>query len=44
MNVSLGSSAGTATVYLYLYDVTPQDVGTLIGAQPYTALGLSPGS
>jgi putative CocE/NonD family hydrolase len=41
---SLGSSADVATVYLYLYDVDPRGVGSLVDMQPYTATGLTPGA
>jgi predicted acyl esterase len=38
---SLGCTASTASVFIYLYDVTPDGVGTLVDVQPYTATGLS---
>ncbi|HKC29426.1 MAG TPA: CocE/NonD family hydrolase C-terminal non-catalytic domain-containing protein, partial [Jatrophihabitans sp.] len=40
VHIRLAASAPTATVFLYLYDVTPAGLGTLIDMQPYTATGL----
>jgi putative CocE/NonD family hydrolase len=43
VHLQLAASAPTATVFLYLYDVTAAGVGTLIDMQPYTATGLQAG-
>jgi predicted acyl esterase len=40
LKIGLASTSRTATVYLYLYDVTTDGVGALIDVQPYTATGL----
>jgi putative CocE/NonD family hydrolase len=39
LRLSLGSSAGRPTVFVYLYDVDSNGLGTLIDFQPYTADG-----
>lgn len=39
VRLSLGSSAGRPTVFVYLYDVDSNGQGTLIDFQPYTASG-----
>jgi predicted acyl esterase len=41
LRVLLGSSASTATVFVYLYDVTAQGQASLVDFQPYTASGLT---
>ncbi len=43
LNLNLASTAHAATIYVYLYDVTADDIGTLVDMQPYTAAGLQPG-
>jgi predicted acyl esterase len=42
LTINLASSSPTATLYLYLYDVSPDGTGTLIDLQAYTATGLNP--
>lgn len=41
LKIGLASTSRTATIYLYLYDVTSDGTGTLIDVQPYTAAGLA---
>jgi hypothetical protein len=41
LRIDVAASAPTVTMYLYLYDVTADGVGTLVDMQPYTATGLS---
>lgn len=41
LHIDVAASAPTVTMYLYLYDVTADGVGTLVDTQPYTATGLS---
>ena len=41
LRIDLAATAPTATLYLYLYDVTSDGAGTLVDMQPYTATGLS---
>lgn len=42
LTLNIAATAHTATLYLYLYDVTSNGVGTLIDFQPYTATNLKP--
>lgn len=37
LKLNIAATTRTATIYLYLYDVTSDGVGTLIDFQPYTA-------
>ena len=40
LTINLAATSHTATLFLYLYDVTADGTGTLIDQQPYTATGL----
>jgi putative CocE/NonD family hydrolase len=40
LTINLAATSRTATVFLYLYDVTSDGTGTLIDEQPYTTSGL----
>lgn len=40
VHLGLSSTTSTATIYVYLYDVTAAGDGTLVDVEPYTATGL----
>jgi putative CocE/NonD family hydrolase len=41
LRIDVSATAPTVTMFLYLYDVAADGVGTLVDMQPYTATGLS---
>jgi putative CocE/NonD family hydrolase len=41
LRILLGSTAKTATIFIYLYDVTADGLGNLVDVEPFTATGLS---
>jgi predicted acyl esterase len=43
VHLRLASSSTAATVFAYLYEVSPVGLGALMSVQPYTATQLTPG-